>query len=149
MLAMLTVQKDANLCPNVLVFAQVSLFAKALPILMSVKEWKLSNLKGSHSGTRGNKILLLHHLGNPTWNFESCLSSDSVHCTVFCSIITEHLLKGLSRLKIGMFFFQSNSFGLKWPVVNFHTFGGSNKAQISIFGVKYLRDPPITKGAYP
>ena len=42
-------------------------------------------------------------------------------------------------------FFQSNFFGLKWPVVNFHTFGGSNKAQISIFGVKYSRDP-TTKG---
>ena len=41
-------------------------------------------------------------------------------------------------------FFQSNFFGLKWPVVNFHTFGGSNKAQISIFRVKCLRDPTTT-----
>ena len=53
-----------------------------------------------------------------------------------CLHIPTILLKGLS-------FFQSNSFDLKWPVVNFHTFGGSNKAQISIFGVKYLRDPHL------
>ena len=39
-------------------------------------------------------------------------------------------------------FFQSNSFGLRWPGVNNHVFGGSNSAHISVFGVKYLRDLP-------
>ena len=36
----------------------------------------------------------------------------------------------------------SSSFGLKWPGVNILAFLVSNSAQISIFGLKYLRDPP-------
>ena len=31
----------------------------------------------------------------------------------------------------------------------FSCFLGSNSGQISIFGVKYLRDPPTTRGAIP
>ena len=41
------------------------------------------------------------------------------------------ILRGTVRY---VFLFQSNSFGLKWPCVNFYVFWESNSAHISIFG---------------
>ena len=52
-------------------------------------------------------------------------------------------LEGTVPQKI-RYFFESNSYGLKWPWVNFVAFLGSNSTQISIFEVKYLRNPTRT-----
>ena len=57
----------------------------------------------------------------------------------------EFSIKGTVPQKIRyVFLFHSHSYGLKWPSVNFLSFWGSNSTQISIFEVKYLRDPTMT-----
>ena len=57
----------------------------------------------------------------------------------------EFSIKGTVPKKIRyVFLFHSHSYGLKWPWVNFLSFWGSNSTQISIFEVKYLRDPTMT-----